>query len=118
MPSIAVSIFWYEAQQDRAYQCSRVTADGFERGYLIRGKRVHGFATVVNAIVSNGKEKAGTHRGRVAVRKTGSFSIQTGNSVVQSTSWKHCRLMQPNDGYRYDTRFLPGVNPKVSAGQI
>jgi 5-methylcytosine-specific restriction endonuclease McrA len=97
-----------------AYQRTLVTKDGFPRGYLMRQKRVHGFATgdLVRAVVPTGK-KAGTHTGRVAVRASGSFNIQTGNSVVQGISWKHCRLRQRSDGYRYHTRFLPDLNADV-----
>ncbi|BBM05773.1 hypothetical protein HAALTHF_31910n [Vreelandella aquamarina] len=61
-----------------SYQRTRLTKHGFPRGYLMRQKQVHGFQTgdMVRAMVPTGK-KAGTHTGRVAVRKTGSFNIQT-----------------------------------------
>ena len=62
----------------------------------------HGFATgdMVKAVVPSGK-KAGIYRGRVAVRKSGSFNIQTPEGVIQGIGWRHCRLLSHNDGYGY-----------------
>ncbi|RCV85709.1 HNH endonuclease, partial [Vreelandella rituensis] len=54
----------------------------------------------VRAVVPSGK-KAGTHTGRVAIRKTGSFNIQTEQGAVQGISWRHCTLLQRGDGYGY-----------------
>ena len=84
------------------YQRTRVDKYGFPRGYLTRQKRVHGFATgdMVKAVVPSGK-KAGTCRGRVAVRKSGYFNIQTPEGVIQGIGWRHCRLLSFNDGYGY-----------------
>ena len=84
------------------YQRTRVDKYGFPRGYLTRQKRVHGFATgdMVEVVVPSGK-KAGTYRGRVAVRKSGYFNIQTPKGVIQGIGWRHCRLLSFNDGYRY-----------------
>jgi hypothetical protein len=75
---------------------------GFPRGYIMRRKQVHGFQTgdLVKAQVPQGK-KAGTYKGRVAVRATGSFNIKTGNGVVQGISYRHCSLIQRGDGYGY-----------------
>ncbi|MBI2569993.1 MAG: HNH endonuclease [Candidatus Schekmanbacteria bacterium] len=102
-----------------SYQRTRVDKFGFPRGYLMRQKRVHGFATgdLVRAVVSQGK-KVGTYVGRVAIRATGSFNIQTVAGTVQGISHKHCRLLQRADGYTYNQgkrRFLPGMNAEVSA---
>ena len=68
----------------------------------MRAKRVKGFATgdLVRAEVPKGL-KAGTYTGRVAVRASGSFNIQTGTAVVQGVSHKHCKLAQRADGYAY-----------------
>ena len=68
----------------------------------MRGKSVHGFRTgdMVRALVPSGK-KAGVHTGRVAVRATGSFNIQTPAGVVQGISHKHCRIVSRGDGYSY-----------------
>ena len=85
-----------------SYQRTRLTKHGFPRGYLARHKQVYGFQTgdLVMAVVPEGK-KVGIHIGRVAVRTSGSFNIQTGNGVVQGISYRHCRLIQRNDGYGY-----------------
>jgi len=85
-----------------SYQRTRLDAFGFPRGYLMRTKTVKGFRTgdFVRAEVPAGK-KVGAHVGRVAVRRTGSFNIQTGSAVVQGISHRHCRLIQRADGYGY-----------------
>jgi 5-methylcytosine-specific restriction endonuclease McrA len=85
-----------------SYQRTRLDQYGFPRGYLTRVKRIHGFQTGdrVRADVPKGK-KAGVHIGRVAVRATGSFNIQTGTEVVQGISHRHCRVLQRADGYGY-----------------
>ena len=85
-----------------SYQRTRLDKYGFPRGYLMRAKSVKGFRTgdMVRAEVAAGK-KAGVHVGRVAVRATGSFNIQTGSAVVQGIGYKHCRLIQRADGYGY-----------------
>jgi hypothetical protein len=85
-----------------SYKRTRLTKHGFPRGYLMREKSVHGFQTgdTVRTIVPIGK-KEGTWLGRVAIRKTGSFNIQTSSGTVQGISYQHCRLMQRADGYGY-----------------
>ncbi|MEA3099106.1 HNH endonuclease, partial [Caballeronia mineralivorans] len=87
-----------------SYHRTRLTAEGFARGYLTRKKRVHGFQTGdrVRAIVPKGK-KAGTHVGRVAVRASGSFNIQTPTGIVQGIAHRHCTMVQRADGYGYST---------------
>ena len=49
--------------------------------------------------------KGGTRMGRVAIRASGSFNIQSyqdGKSVVvQGISHRHCRIIQRADGYGY-----------------
>lgn len=96
-----------------SYQRTRLDQYGFPRGYLMRRKAVHGFRTGdrVRATVPSGK-KAGTHVGRVAVRSSGSFNIQTAGGVVQGIAHRHCRLIQRSDGYGY-TRI---ASPKGDAG--
>ena len=81
---------------------TRLNAFGFPRGYLMREKSVKGFRTgdMVVATITAGK-KIGIHKGRVAIRKTGSFNIQTGTDVIQGISYKHCRITQRSDGYGY-----------------
>lgn len=84
------------------YARTLLTHYGFPRGYRLRRKSVRGFQTGdrVLATVSAGK-RAGTYIGRVAVRVSGSFNIQTATAVVQSISHRRCRLLQRNDGYAY-----------------
>jgi 5-methylcytosine-specific restriction endonuclease McrA len=97
-----VPVLSIKAMGRGSYQRTRVTADGFPRGKLMRRKAVHGFQTgdIVRADVPNGK-KTGTYVGRVAVRETGSFNIQTGSGVVQGISHRHCRAIHRVDGYAY-----------------
>jgi len=85
-----------------SYQRTRLDAFGFPRGYLTREKRIQGFQTgdMVSANVANGK-KIGFYVGRVAVRATGSFNIQTAQGVVQGISHRHCKVIQRADGYGY-----------------
>lgn len=85
-----------------SYQRTRLNRFGFPRGYLMRQKQVHGFQTgdMVKAVVTKGK-KIGTYVGRVAVRASGNFNIQTGTSVIQGISYKYCTRIQRNDGYGY-----------------
>ena len=85
-----------------SYQRTRLTRYGFPRGYLMRQKKVQGFQTgdMVRAVVPTGT-KAGTWLGRVAVRKTGSFNIQTSSGAIQGISHRHCVLTQRADGYGY-----------------
>jgi len=66
-----------------SYQRTRMDKFGFPRSYLMRKKSVHGFATgdLVKASVPSGK-KQGCYRGRVAIRKSGCFNIQTAEGVV------------------------------------
>jgi 5-methylcytosine-specific restriction endonuclease McrA len=97
-----VPVLSIKAMGRGSYQRTRVTTDGFPRGYLMRKKSVHGFQTgdIVRADVPKGK-KVGTYTGRVAVRETGSFNIQTGSGVVQGISHKHCQILHRVDGYAY-----------------
>lgn len=85
-----------------SYQRTRLTKYGFPRGYLTRRKSVLGFQTgdLVKAVVTTGK-KAGTYRGRVAIRACGSFNIQTATGLVQGISHRFCTLIQRADGYGY-----------------
>jgi 5-methylcytosine-specific restriction endonuclease McrA len=99
-----------------SYQRTRLNAHGFPRGYLTRRKRHFGFQTGdrVRAEVPTGK-KAGTHTGRVAVRATGSFNIQTPTGVIQGIHHRHCRLLARGDGYAY--HFQPNPTEEKGAGQ-
>ena len=103
-----------------SYQRTRLDAFGFPRGYLTRKKSVHGFQTGdrVKAVVPVGK-KTGAYTGRVAVRASGSFNIQTPSGVVQGISHRHCRVIQRADGYGYSMgtqvpAFIPQPAPNVA----
>ena len=88
-----------------SYQRTRLNRFGFPRGYLTRQKQIHGFQTGdrVKAVVAQGK-KIGTYVGRVAVRASGSFNIQTAQSLIQGISHRYCTLIQRGDGYGYSLR--------------
>ncbi len=88
-----------------SYQRTRLNAYGFPQGYLTRQKRIHGFQTgdQVKAAVTKGK-KVGVYIGRVAVRASGSFNIQTAQGVVQGISYRYCQILQRADGYGYSQR--------------
>lgn len=92
------------------YQRTRVDRFGFPRGYFLPHKRVDGFQTggLVAAFAPSGK-KQGHHAGRVAIRASGYFNIQTSDGIVQGISSKYCRLVQRADGYHYPKN-LPAQN--------
>lgn len=75
------------------------TAEGFPRGYRMRKKQVRGFKTgnLVRAAVPAPLKTAGIHRGRVAVRASGSFRV----SNVDGINARYCLLVQRADGYEY-----------------
>ena len=50
-------------------------------------------------MVPKGKYK-GVHIGRVNVRSSGSFVINTKNAKI-GANWKYCQLLQRVDGYEY-----------------
>lgn len=85
-----------------SYQRTRLTAHGFPRGYLPRKKAVNGFQTgdMVHADIPKGV-KSGIHIGRVAVRASGYFNIQTTQQVIQGVHHRHCTITQRSDGYGY-----------------
>ena len=84
-------------------QMCRVDKYGFPRTSAKTTSVVHGFRTgdLVVANVPSGKKK-GLYVGRVAVRKSGSFNIQTEIGSVQGISYKHCRITQRSDGYNFN----------------
>jgi 5-methylcytosine-specific restriction endonuclease McrA len=119
-----------------AYQRTRLDKYGFPRGYLMRQKSVNGFMTgdMVRATVTAG-QKTGSYVGRVAVRASGSFNIQTGKEVVQGISYRYCTMVQRADGYGYSFNMdstisaggghasraalsLPGMNAGVSRAKF
>ena len=98
-------------------------------------KSIHGFQTGdrVKAIVTAGT-KRGAYSGRVAIRASGSFNIQTSAGLVQGIAHRHCKVVQRADGYGYSmvaktdatgtppkagtlahsALYLPGLNAGVS----
>jgi len=112
------------------YQRTRSDRFGFPRGILMRTKKMQGFQTGdhIIATVSKGK-KRGHYVGRVAVRASGYFNLQTSQGVVQGISWKDCKLVQRGNGYHFvglvnpwknektkeERRFLPPLKGWVSA---
>ncbi len=85
-----------------SYSRTRADRSGFPVGYLMAGKSVRGFRTgdIVCAVVPSGR-KRGVHSGRVAVRASGSFNVQTAGGTVLGDSHRHCRIVQRGDGYGY-----------------
>lgn len=88
-----------------SYQRTRLTKHGFPRGYLMRKKSIYGFQTgdQVRAEVPSGRHK-GTYQGRVAIRATGNFNIQTPQGLIQGISYRHCKVISRADGYSYSTQ--------------
>jgi 5-methylcytosine-specific restriction endonuclease McrA len=75
---------------------------GFPIRHRSRRKWHFGFQTgmMVQAMVPSGS-KGGTYTGRVLVRASGSFDIQTNQGRVQGISHRFCRAVYRSDGYRY-----------------
>jgi len=99
------------------YQRTRLNAYGFPRGYLTRSKNIQGFQTGdrVKAVVTKGK-KRGVYTGRVAVRATGDFNIQTSTEVIQGISHRYCKVIQRGDGYGYSQSGAINGNSRVQVG--
>jgi 5-methylcytosine-specific restriction endonuclease McrA len=83
-------------------QFCRMDKYGFPRTGAKKQKSVHGFKTgdLVKAIVPKGV-KAGTYFGRVAVRHSGNFCIDTPNGKIDGINYKFCQNKQYSDGYTY-----------------
>ena len=118
-----------------SYQRTRLDKFGCVRGYLTRKKSIEGFQTgdMVKAVVTKGK-KIGNYTGRVAVRASGNFNIQTRNGLIQGIHSRYCTVVQRSDGYGYSqvaktdatgtlpkavdvshpALYLPGMNAGVS----
>ena len=106
------------------YPRTRSNAYGFPRSHLLREKSIKGFQTgdLVVATVTIG-QKIGVPTGRVAIRRTGSFNVQTAQGVVQGIDYKHCRVLQRADGYGYLTtgkaeKPLPGFLPRPARSTL
>ena len=81
---------------------TRLDTFGFPRGYAMRTKMVHGFRTgdMVRVVIPSGK-KTGTYVGRVAIRATGKFNVQTREGTLQGVWHKHFKILSRGDGYSY-----------------
>jgi 5-methylcytosine-specific restriction endonuclease McrA len=79
------------------------TKEGFPRGYKMRHKQVRGFKTGdrVRAVVPATFKTAGIHVGRVQVRQSGSFDIETREREIAGVNAKYCQLLQKGDRYHY-----------------
>ncbi|NEO97554.1 MAG: HNH endonuclease [Symploca sp. SIO2E9] len=75
---------------------------GFPIRHRTRCKTFYGFRTgdMVRAILPQGKF-AGTHIGRLTVRKSGVFEMNTPKGKITPVRHKYCQLIQRNDGYMY-----------------
>lgn len=100
-----------------SYQRTRLNKYGFPRCYLMRQKSIQGFQTgdMVRAMVPKGR-KAGVHEGRVAVRASGIFNIQTSDGVIQGISRKYCQILSRADGYGYFTQSKIAIN-EIGGGE-
>lgn len=85
-------------------QMCRVDKYGFPRTSPKGSKFVEGFQTgdMVKAIVPTGLKKGGEYLGKVAVRSSGYFNIQTKTKTIQGIGHKYCHIIQRSDGYLYD----------------
>jgi 5-methylcytosine-specific restriction endonuclease McrA len=98
-------------------QMCRANRYGFPRTTAKSQKQVQGFKTgdIVQAIVTRGK-KIGHYWGRVAVRRSGNFNINTPNGMVQGIHFRYCKPLHKADGYHY---ILGGAfPPPAKAGGI
>jgi 5-methylcytosine-specific restriction endonuclease McrA len=91
-----------EAMGRGSHQRTQLNSFGFPCGEPTRSKKAFGFQTgdLVVANVPSGK-KVGIHVGRVAIRATGRFNIQTAKGTVQGIAHRHCSIFQRNDGFAY-----------------
>ena len=83
-------------------QMCRVNRYGFPRTSAKASKSVKGFQTgdMVKVIVLTGS-KQGEYLGRVAVKSSGYFDIQTKTKTIEGIGYKYCHIVQRSDGYLY-----------------
>lgn len=106
------------AQGHGCRQVTNVDRFGFPRGKPKQRGRSSGFKTgdLVRAVVPSGK-KAGTYTGRVLVRASGSFDLQTQAGRVQGINARYCRPLHRSDGYSYQKGAHYGTNETGPATQ-
>jgi 5-methylcytosine-specific restriction endonuclease McrA len=107
-------------------QSCRMDKYGFPRTSAKGQRRIQGFATgdFVKAVLLKGK-KMGTHCGRVAIRTSGNFCIDTPTGKVDGIHYRFCQHLQYADGYQYyqhpqqeERLFLPRLKSQVSASSF
>ena len=84
-------------------QMCRMDKYGFPRTSAKASKFVEGFQTgdIVKAVVPSGLKKGGEYLGKVAVRSSGKFDIQTKTKTIEGINHKYCHIVQRGDGYLY-----------------
>lgn len=95
-------VFQISAKGRGSRQMCRVDRYGFPRTSAKTLKSVKGFQTgdIVKAIVPKGLKK-GVYLGKVAVRSSGQFNIQTKAKTIQGIGFEYCHIIQRSDGYLY-----------------
>jgi len=101
----ALTPLYIQAMGHGSRQMCRMDKYGFPRTGSKGPRRVFGFKTgdLVTAQVPAGKH-AGSYRGRVAIRSSGSFNIQADGSIVQGISYRYCHLDFRSDGYSWSLK--------------
>ena len=99
-------------------QMCRMDKYGFPRTSPKGSKLVEGFQTgdMIKAIVPKGLKK-GEYLGRVAVRSSGYFDVQTKTKIIEGIGHKYCHIVQRSDGYLYSYKecdFLSDIHNRVS----
>lgn len=95
-------------------QMCRMDRFGFPRTSPKQHKRVKGFQTgdIVRAVVTSGT-KQGTHVGKVAVRRSGSFNVTTQRGKIEGISHRFCRVVVRSDGYSYEQKKERALPPSA-----
>ena len=103
-------------------QMCRMDKYGFPRTSAKAFKSVKGFQTgdMVKAIITKGL-KQGEYLGKVAVRSSGYFNIQTKTKTIQGIWHKHFHIVQRSDGYLYSYKecdSISAMNCRVSVADF
>ena len=101
-------------------QMCRMDRFGFPRTSPKGSKSVKGFQTgdIVKAVVPSGL-KRGEYFGRVIIKSSGYFKINTEDALIESIGYKYCRIVQRNDGYSYNYKERDlAINNRVSVAKI
>lgn len=91
-----------EASGHGKRQMAGVSNAGFPTRHRSRRKLHHGFQTgdMVRAVVLSGK-KTGRYTGRVVVRASGYFDLETGTGRITGIAARFCVALHRRDGYAY-----------------